>query len=82
MKEYAIAGALHLDHFAALAHSSAATHTLSLCVSQLSRALRLDGNDVRVRLHRLFNQHDMEWKAFVHSLGPESFVAKWTVRTG
>lgn len=77
MKEYAIAGTLHLDHLAALTHSSTEANVLSLNVSQLSQALRLDNIDVRERLHRLLNQHEIEWKSFVRSHGPKSFVAGW-----
>jgi hypothetical protein len=77
MREYAIAGTLHLDHFATLVHSPADAYALSLNVSQLSRALRLPGTEVRARLRRLLTQHETEWKAFVHSLGPRSFVTAW-----
>jgi 7-cyano-7-deazaguanine synthase in queuosine biosynthesis len=77
MNEYAIAGALHLDHLAALAHSAAAPHVLSLNATHLSQACKLDARDVRARLDRLLTQHETEWNAFVRSLGPKSFVARW-----
>ena len=80
MQQYAIGGALHLDHLAALLHSPAAAHVLSLSASQLRRVCNLDLGDVRARLQRLLTQHETEWKAFVQSLGPHSFVANWAIQ--
>jgi hypothetical protein len=80
LREYAIAGALHLDHLAGLQASRADAQTLALNVFQLSRSLGIPETDVQAKLNRLLSQHETEWKEFVHSLGKNSFVAKWAIR--
>jgi hypothetical protein len=79
LREYAIAGALHLDHLAGLPGSAANRQGLALNAFQLSRPLGLPETDVRARLDRLLTQHGNEWKNFVHSLGKNSFVADWAI---
>ena len=79
LRQYAIAGALHLDHLAGLQASRADAPTLELTVFQLSRSLGIPEADVRTKLNRLLSQHEIEWKEFVHSLGKTSFVAKWAI---
>jgi hypothetical protein len=79
LREYAIAGALHLDHLAGLQVSPTDAPTLELNVFQLSRSLAIPEPDVRTKLSRLLTQHETEWKEFVHSLGKNSFVAKWAI---
>lgn len=76
-KQYAIAGSLHLDHLASLRQSSTAERPLSLAVFHLARALDEPEAVVRPKLDRLLSQHQKEWKAFMESLGPQSFVAQW-----
>ena len=80
LREYAIAGALHLDHLAGLQASRADAQTLALNVFQLSRSLGIPETDVQAKLNRLLSQHETEWKEFVHSLGKNSFVDKWAIR--
>ena len=77
--EYAIAGVLHLDHLADLRHSKSNKATLDRQAFQLGRSLGLPEAETRARLDRLLKQHEGEWKGFVHSLGPDSFVAQWAV---
>ena len=77
--EYAIAGTLHMDHLAGLLRSSPNKMLLDRNVFQLSRSLGLPEEDTRQKLERLLTQHENEWKNFVHSLGPQSFVAKWAL---
>lgn len=79
MREYAIAGALHLDHLAALAHSPANTGVLSLNAIQLSQSCNLALTETRTRLDRMLAQHESEWKSFMDSLGAKSFVAHWAI---
>jgi Queuosine biosynthesis protein QueC len=79
LHQYAIAGALHLDHLAGLQASRADATTLELNIFQLSRSLGLAEADVQAKLNRLLSQHETEWKEFVHSLGKNSFVAKWAI---
>lgn len=77
--EYAIAGALHLDHLAGLTHSPANSGTLRLSCFQLSRSLGISEAEARANLDRLLTQHASEWKGFMNSLGQSSFVAKWAI---
>src|SRR5262249_21363169 len=76
-REYAIAGALHLDHLAGLADSKAQSRTLDLAAFRVAAPLGLAQADARARLDRLLKQHRVEWTSFVDSLGPNSFVADW-----
>jgi 7-cyano-7-deazaguanine synthase in queuosine biosynthesis len=79
-REYAIAGALHLDHLAGLLDSQAHKGALGLAAFQLAGALRIDIADAQRRLERLLRQHSSEWEAFMRSLGASSFVADWAMR--
>lgn len=80
LRDYAIAGALHMDHLAALLDSNANSRMLDLAAFQLGGALQLPQADARARLNRLLEQHSAEWEAFMLSLGPDSFVADWALR--
>jgi 7-cyano-7-deazaguanine synthase in queuosine biosynthesis len=80
LRQYAIAGSLHLDHLAGLQGSASNLRALDLNAFQLSRSLGLPEADVRTRLDRLLAQHGSEWKGFVHSLGKNSFVAEWAIQ--
>jgi Queuosine biosynthesis protein QueC len=81
LREYAIAGTLHLDHLAALRSSDTGRGALDLCAFQLGRSRNLPESDVRTKLNRLFDQHEKEWRAFMNSLGKQSFVVTWAART-
>jgi hypothetical protein len=78
--EYAIAGALHLDHLAALAGSPAHAGGLDLAAFQIAGALRVERAEAWSRLERLLRQHSSEWEAFMRSLGSNSFAAGWAMR--
>jgi hypothetical protein len=77
LREYAIAGTLHLDHLAGLRTSRANSRMLDLSTFQLSGSLGLTEVDVRSRLDRLLVQHEREWKNYLDSLGRTSFLANW-----
>jgi 7-cyano-7-deazaguanine synthase in queuosine biosynthesis len=77
LREYAIAGALHLEHLAHLRLSPASAGTLSLCAFQVGQSLGLAECDVRSKLDRLLAQHEKEWKDFMNSLGKSSFLNQW-----
>ncbi len=77
MREYAIAGTLHFDHLAGLRHSHTNEPTIDLGVYQLSKACELPEAETRTRLDRMLRRHESEWKDFVASLGPNSFVSDW-----
>lgn len=79
MKEYAIAGALHLDHLAAILDSPANAPRLDLTAYQLGGTLGLAEDQARKKLNRLLQQHSREWKDFMNSLGKKSFLHDWAV---
>jgi hypothetical protein len=80
LRQYAIAGSLHLDHLAGLQASPANRQALSLNCFQLSQSLGLPEAEVGTKLDRLLTQHGIEWRNFVHSLGKNSFVADWAIQ--
>jgi 7-cyano-7-deazaguanine synthase in queuosine biosynthesis len=77
MRQYAIAGTLHLDHLATVHESASNALAFDLGVSQLSQACSLEEDETRMRLGRMLRQHALEWKSFVGSLGRRSFVSHW-----
>lgn len=77
LREYAIAGTLHLDHLAALRSSEPGRHAIDLCAFQLSKSRKLTEGAVKAKLDRLLAQHETEWRSFMKSLGERSFVASW-----
>lgn len=79
MRQYAVAGALHLDHLATLLDSRSNTCTLNLTTFQLGKSLGLPEKEVHTKLARLLAQHGQEWKEFLNSLGKNSFVADWAI---
>lgn len=79
LREYAIAGVLHLDHLAGLSTSASNAQVLNLHAFQLGRALGISQPEARKKLDRLLHHHDIEWKAFVKSLGSESFITDWAI---
>jgi hypothetical protein len=79
LREYAIAGALHLDHLAGLAGWPRGARAVSLQAFQLAGAMGLSETDAQSRLERLLHQHSREWRNFMLSLGPNSFVADWAL---
>ncbi len=79
LREYAIAGTMHLDHLAGLADSPRYQTTIRRNATQLAKALDLKNEDAEMKLNSLLRRHRDEWQAFVESLGPDSFIRQWTV---
>jgi 7-cyano-7-deazaguanine synthase in queuosine biosynthesis len=77
LREYAIAGALHLDHLAELRDSPLHKEALKRQAHQLARSQGLASEEAEAKLDRLLEQHQKEWRGFVHSLGRNSFVSNW-----
>jgi 7-cyano-7-deazaguanine synthase in queuosine biosynthesis len=77
MKEYAIAGALHLDHLAGMLDSPANAPKLDLAAYQLGESLGISEEQSRKNLDRMLHQHSREWKNFMASLGKNSFINDW-----
>lgn len=81
MREYAIAGTLHLDHLAELGTSSPDATAIKREALLLSLTLKLPLAEVEMRLSGLLRKHQEEWGSFLDSLGSESFVARWAQYT-
>jgi hypothetical protein len=78
LRQYAIAGTLHLEHLACLRESRVNAGMLGLFAFQLSGSLGLTEDDVRAKLNRLLLQHEKEWGGFMDSLGRNSFLRNWS----
>jgi 7-cyano-7-deazaguanine synthase in queuosine biosynthesis len=78
LREYAIAGVLHLDHLAALRTSPVHAPALKRHAHQLAKSQGLSPSDAETRLDNLLATHAREWQGFVQSLGSNSFVTNWT----
>jgi 7-cyano-7-deazaguanine synthase in queuosine biosynthesis len=81
LREYAIAGILHLHHLAALRTSPVHAPALKRHAYQLARSQGLVATEAESRLDAFFLAHAQEWHAFLRNLGPDSFVSKWTSST-
>jgi hypothetical protein len=77
-RHYAIAGTLHLDHLATLRNNKIYQRVLDNGAFRLDPVLKFSPGEARKKLGRLLDQHEKEWKAFMKSLGRDSFVCNWT----
>jgi hypothetical protein len=78
-RHYALAGTLHLDHLAWLKKSPLGASVIQTNVVRLAESLKKPAAEVQSNLESLLSQHEKEWKSFVISLPPASFVRRWTV---
>jgi hypothetical protein len=81
LREYALAGTLHLQHLAELGRDERKRRSLTRAARQIGRLLGMDAAESEAKAVRLIEQHGREWDAFVGHLGPNSFVSRW-VRSG
>ena len=77
MREYAIAGALHMEHLGDLRSGEVNARILSRAAFQVGRAEGIESVDALNRMRRLIEQHAAEWGSFREELGPQSFVQQW-----
>lgn len=77
LREYAVAGTLHLDHLAWLQQSALHKDSIKRQALQLARSRALTPEDAEKKLARLLSKHETEWNSFVRSLGSKSFVRNW-----
>jgi hypothetical protein len=77
MREYGIAGVLHMDHLASLASPSAQTLAFRRVVRLTADALGEDEDEVSANTRDLLKRHSDEWHRFVTALGKSSFVARY-----
>ena len=76
MREYMIAGVLHLDHLATMAGSVLHEPVVSRISGELAPLLKQRRDEVRNRLQDMLQRHRAEWLAFLDSLGSDFFVTK------
>ena len=74
-REYAIAGIRHMDDLTDMADGGA-RRIVRRHATSLGRVLRITG-DAEDLLVGLLERHADEWKGYLRSLGPGSFVHKW-----
>jgi hypothetical protein len=77
LREYALAGVLHLEHFSLIRGSTQHDLLKRRVSSELVRSLAEPPDAVAAGLDRLLEQHAVEWSAFTNDLGPGSFVRGW-----
>lgn len=79
LREYAIAGTMHMDDLAALADSPRHESLIKRHAAQIAQPLGLSNQEAEMKLNSLLRRHRDEWHAFVESLGTDSFIRQWTV---
>ncbi|PCI11648.1 hypothetical protein COB72_00420 [bacterium] len=80
MRDYAIAAALHHDHFAEILQTESSLVSVQRHIHDLSQSLEIDVSEAKAKLHQLVEQHRAEWHGYLDSLGPKSFIAQLTSR--
>jgi 7-cyano-7-deazaguanine synthase in queuosine biosynthesis len=80
MREYALAGVLHLDHFASLRTSRQYALLKRRNEKELSICLDEETEDISKKMDGLLENHTNEWAAFVAHLGEDSFINAWIER--
>lgn len=77
LREYAIAGTLHLDHLAGLRTSALHAGAIKRQAYQLAKSRGLPLEEAEANLDRLLSKHELEWQGFVRSLDNKSFIRNW-----
>jgi hypothetical protein len=77
LRQYAIAGVLHLDHLAALANSAVHRRLLRRTARETGWALGENVEETEAKLVGLLARHCREWREFLKMLGADSFVARF-----
>ena len=77
LDQYGIAGILHLDHLAALSTSEPHRRHVRRIARLTADALGEESEEVEARIYDLLTRHAAEWRRFVKSQGPSSFVVRY-----
>lgn len=80
LRQYAIAGTLHMEHLAGLTFTTAGTSSIRRNAFQISTELGMSPVDAEKKLTQMLIQHRNEWNSLLGSLGPNSFMHEWIVR--
>lgn len=73
-QDYAIAGAMHFDHLAALRRMEDQSGALALAVRELARARDESEAQVAQYMNQMLELHEEEWHAWLRSMPPSSFI--------
>ena len=76
-REYALAGVLHLDHFASLPTAPQYRSVIERQGLTLSYALGINPEVASDKVNRLVYRHAQEWSAFLDDLSENSFIRRW-----
>ncbi|OJU40904.1 MAG: hypothetical protein BGN99_14075 [Alphaproteobacteria bacterium 65-37] len=76
LREYAIAGVLHMDHLAELADSPLHVPSLRRAARETAEALSEAPGQVEHQLRGMLERHAEEWRGFRRSLSAASFVTR------
>ena len=76
-REYAIAGILHMDHFADLAEEDGKP-IIRRHAKLVAPAIGSSAQKTEKQLAELISRHREEWTSFMSSLGARSFVRQWS----
>lgn len=74
LRDHAVAGVLHMDHLADLATSQSSVRAVRRVARETAEALQEDPVEVERNLRALLARHAAEWRQFLGSLSPQSFV--------
>lgn len=77
LREYGIAGVLHMDHLAAFALPFEQPRAVRRVARLTADAMGLDEDAVLTLLKALLERHAAEWRRFVSAQGDNSFVARY-----
>lgn len=77
LREYALAGALHLEHLANLSIDGQFTATKARHSRDIAHALGQPLSVVMSHFDELLRKHRSEWESFVRGLGTRSFIQPW-----
>jgi 7-cyano-7-deazaguanine synthase in queuosine biosynthesis len=79
-QSYGVAGSLHLDHLASLQSSKRQANTLERQLRELAHALGESAESVEQNARAMLSEHEAEWRAFLGSLSPDSFIRQRSMR--
>ena len=78
-REYAIAGVLSMDNLSRLVGTEFSGLVQSHAVL-LGPVFNISANEAEEKLTCLLNRHTEEWREYLTSLGPKSYIKKWIRR--
>jgi hypothetical protein len=68
-----------MDHLAALSAAQEKPHYFGRQIRELAKALEVSAVDVERCAREMLGQHEVEWRAFLRSHAPSSFIRQRSV---